>query len=46
VLAGLLGLHVTTAVRWVTYVKRDWTNYLTARVADLAAPKERAERAR
>jgi hypothetical protein len=44
VLADLLGIHVNTAVRWVTYARQDWTAYLAARDADLApapaVPKE------
>ncbi|MGH3192300.1 MAG: hypothetical protein ACRDPY_48345 [Streptosporangiaceae bacterium] len=44
ILADLLGLHVNTAVRWVTYARRDWAGYLAARAADLASapasPKE------
>ena len=31
VLADLLGLHITTAVRWARLVRRDWTDYLAAR---------------
>ncbi|WP_371792243.1 hypothetical protein OG285_24920 [Streptomyces sp. NBC_01471] len=31
VIADLLGLHITTAVRWAKLVKRDWTSYLAAR---------------
>jgi hypothetical protein len=31
VLADLLGLHITTAVKWVRLVRRDWTDYLAAR---------------
>ncbi|MEV6331853.1 hypothetical protein [Streptomyces sp. NPDC051909] len=31
VLADLLGVHITTAVRWSRLVKRDWTSYLAAR---------------
>ncbi|MFC5665588.1 hypothetical protein ACFP3U_21740 [Kitasatospora misakiensis] len=31
VLADLLGIHITTAVRWVRLVKRDWTSYLASR---------------
>lgn len=31
VLADLLGLHVNTAIRWVTHARRDWTDYLAAR---------------
>jgi hypothetical protein len=37
VLAELLDLHISTAVRWVTYVKRDWTDYLAARAAEMTA---------
>jgi ATP dependent DNA ligase domain len=44
VLADFLGLHVDTAVRWVTFAPKDWTDYLAARDADLAPapaiPKE------
>src|SRR5450759_2881634 len=35
ILADLLGLHITTAVRWTEVAKRDWTDYLAARAADL-----------
>ncbi|MDT3397319.1 hypothetical protein RKE29_11780 [Streptomyces sp. B1866] len=31
VVADLLGIHITTAVRWGKLVKRDWTAYLAAR---------------
>jgi hypothetical protein len=31
VLADLLGIHITTAVRWSKLVKRDWASYLAAR---------------
>ena len=31
ILADLLGLHITTAERWVGYARRDWTVYLAAR---------------
>jgi hypothetical protein len=34
VLADLLGLHVSTASRWVVYAKRDWSAYLAARAED------------
>lgn len=34
ILADFLGLHVNTAVRWVSYARSDWTGYLAAR--DLA----------
>jgi hypothetical protein len=44
VLADFLGIHVNTAVRWVTYARQDWTAYLAARDADLNpapdSPKE------
>ena len=36
VLADFLGLHVNTAVRWVTYARKDWTDYLAARATDPA----------
>jgi hypothetical protein len=38
ILADLLGLHINTAVRWVTYARRDWAHYLTARMADTGKP--------
>jgi hypothetical protein len=28
ILADLLGMHRNTAVRWVTYARRDWAGYL------------------
>ncbi|MEV7188333.1 hypothetical protein [Kitasatospora sp. NPDC093102] len=34
VLADLLGLHITTVVRWAGIARRDWTDYLVARAAD------------
>ena len=34
VLADLLGLHVSTASRWATYARRDWSAYLAARAED------------
>ena len=47
VLADFLGIHVNTAVRWVNYVRQDWTAYLAARDADLCrashSPKESDE---
>jgi hypothetical protein len=47
VLADFLGVHVNTAVRWVTYARQDWTAYLAARDADLRpasrSPKESDE---
>jgi hypothetical protein len=49
VLADFLGIHVSTAVRWVTYARQDWTAYLVARDADLRSaldsPKEADEQA-
>ena len=47
VLADFLGIHVNTAVRWVTYARQDWTAYLAARDAGLNSapdsPKEPGE---
>jgi hypothetical protein len=34
ILADLLGMHLNTAVRWVTYARRDWTDYLALRATD------------
>jgi hypothetical protein len=34
ILADMLGLHITTAERWVGYARRDWTAYLAARDSD------------
>ncbi|GGT43821.1 hypothetical protein GCM10010176_104080 [Nonomuraea spiralis] len=34
ILADLLGLHINTAVRWVTYARKDWTDYLAERTAE------------
>lgn len=34
ILADLLGMHIHTAVRWVTYTRRDWTDYLAARTSE------------
>jgi hypothetical protein len=31
ILADLLGLHISTAVRWADIARRDWTAYLAAR---------------
>ncbi|WP_154697146.1 hypothetical protein [Lentzea guizhouensis] len=30
VLADVLGLHVSMAVRWSSYIRRDWNEFLTA----------------
>jgi hypothetical protein len=47
VLADFLGVHVNTAVRWVTYARQDWAAYLAARDTDLNSapdsPKEPGE---
>jgi hypothetical protein len=32
--AAILSLHVNPAVRWVTYARRDWTDYLAIRAAE------------
>ncbi|MGW4411971.1 hypothetical protein ACWEJ6_48750 [Nonomuraea sp. NPDC004702] len=37
ILADLLGLHVNTAVHWVTYARGDWTDRLTDRAAEQKA---------
>lgn len=37
ILAELLGLHITTAERWVGYARRDWTAYLTVRDSEQRA---------
>ncbi|WP_328423133.1 hypothetical protein OG470_10415 [Micromonospora sp. NBC_00389] len=42
VMADLLGMHVTTAVRWVSYARRDGAGYLAARTADQARTNGRA----
>jgi hypothetical protein len=41
ILAELLGLHVNTAVRWVTYARRDWTDYLTLRAGEYKETPEK-----
>lgn len=33
IMADLLGMHINTAVRWVQFARRDWTDYLAARAA-------------
>jgi len=38
ILADLLGLHITTAERWVGYARRDWTAYLAARDSEQRSP--------
>jgi hypothetical protein len=42
ILADLLGMHVNTAVRWVIYARRDWTDYLADR-ADEQRKKSKEE---
>ena len=37
VLADVLGLHTSTAVYWATLAKRDWSNYLAARIANASS---------
>jgi len=34
VLAGLFGLHISTAVRWAELAKRDWVDYVAQRASD------------
>jgi hypothetical protein len=46
ILADLLGMHVNTAVRWVTYARRDWADYLAARAEDQKTNKEKGNSAR
>jgi len=41
ILADLLGLHITTAERWVGYARRDWAAYLAARDSDQPPPDGR-----
>jgi hypothetical protein len=41
ILADLLGLHITTAERWVGYARRDWTAYLAARDSERRPPGDR-----
>jgi hypothetical protein len=36
ILADLTGMHRHTAIRWVLYARRDWAEYLAARVEDEA----------
>jgi len=43
VLADLLGLHVSTTIRWATVARRDWSDYLAARADDY---QEREQAAR
>jgi len=37
VLADLLGINITTAIRWSRLVKRDWTDYLADRTQQVTA---------
>ncbi|MFJ8476577.1 hypothetical protein [Kitasatospora sp. NPDC094011] len=39
ILADLLGLHITTAVRWADIARRDWTDYLAARDQDIGSSR-------
>ncbi|MCW2875382.1 hypothetical protein [Actinacidiphila oryziradicis] len=34
ILADLPGMHRNTAVRWVTYARRDWAEYLAVRASE------------
>ena len=34
IIADLLGMHITTAIRWVRYAGRDWAEYLAARATE------------
>jgi hypothetical protein len=42
VLADLLDMHITTALRWTTLVKRDWSSYISARADDTARTMSQA----
>ncbi|MFE5872543.1 hypothetical protein ACFQ6V_28350 [Streptomyces roseifaciens] len=45
ILADLLGLHINTVIRWAGLARRDWTDYLAARVsARTEAPQGGEER--
>ncbi len=46
IMADLLGMHVSTAVRWVTYARRDWAAYLAIRAADQKEKKPNSARPR
>jgi hypothetical protein len=46
ILADLLGIHRHTAVRWVAYARRDWAEYLAARVAHEQQQARRTTRRR
>ncbi|KUO20813.1 hypothetical protein [Streptomyces dysideae] len=43
ILADVTGMHRHTALRWVTYAKRDWAEYLAARAEDDAEKREGRE---
>jgi len=34
IIADLLGMHINTAIRWIDYAGRDWTDYLAARAVE------------
>ncbi|MBL1119656.1 hypothetical protein JK364_46155 [Streptomyces sp. 110] len=34
ILADVTGMHRHTALRWVTYARRDWAEYLAARTGE------------
>lgn len=39
VLADLLGINITTAIRWSRLVRRDWTDYLADRTNEVTATR-------
>ncbi|MFF1379263.1 hypothetical protein [Streptomyces sp. NPDC058308] len=41
ILADVTGMHRHTALRWVTYARRDWAEYLAARAEDEADEREK-----
>lgn len=43
ILADLLGLHITTATRWVEYARRDWSAYIATRAEDLRSRAAHSE---
>lgn len=40
VVADTLGIHIETAVRWSKYARRDWADYLAARISDHQGHRE------
>ncbi|MFJ4409036.1 hypothetical protein [Streptomyces sp. NPDC088910] len=41
ILADLTGTHRHIAIRWVAYVRRDWTEYVAARAEDEGHKREK-----